>query len=797
MKKKHKFLTLLFAFFIILGLFYCKTYAVEKLPSITSATIEKSVLQVGEEQAVKVKTDYTGNVQYLVYLYDYNTKKWTDLTGGYLPAVSGTSEQRISLGKNFSVGNYRITVRAKRAGQVGKYNNVSYFEPYDSYAYGDFTVKKGEVLPNITSTVMEKQELEQGQEQAVKVKTDYTGNVQYLVYLYDYNTKKWTDLTGGYLPAVSGTSEQRISLGKNFSVGNYRITVRAKRAGQVGKYNNVSYFESYDSYAYGDFTVKKGEVLPNITSTVMEKQELEQGQEQAVKVKTDYTGNVQYLVYLYDYNTKKWTDLTGEYLPAVSGTSEQRISLGKNFSVGNYRITVRAKRAGKVGKYNNVSYFQDYDSYAYGDFTVKKAEILPNIASATLDKSVLAVGEEQAVKVKTDYTGNVQYIVYLYDYNTKKWTDLTGGYLPVVSGTSEQRISLGKNFSVGNYRITVRAKRAGQVGKYNNVSYFQDYDSYAYGDFKVSALPSITSAVMEKAILEVGEGQAVKVKTDYTGNVQYLAYLYDYSTGKWTDLTEGYLPAVSGTSEQRINLGKNFSVGNYRITVRVKRAGQVGKYNNVSYFQDYDGYAYADFKVVTHRSGLEGKVIVIDPGHNHGGDYGAVGNGLSETELNMQTALKLKSELEKKGAKVILTRDPNHKEYLSVKESLVRRVEIANSSKADLFISIHHDSSEYSSAYGTSAYYSISRGNSSVSSYAIQKSKELAEKASSKIASLGTKNRGAHDRDLYVTKYTNMPSVLVEVGFISNSAEAKKISDYYYQLSVAKKLTEAVEEIFK
>ncbi|WP_102400026.1 SpoIID/LytB domain-containing protein [Haloimpatiens massiliensis] len=141
MRKVKKNIALFLVSFMFLNVFYYKVSALEQLPKITSTVVEKVELTHGEEQAVKVKTDYTGNVQYLVYLYDYNTKKWTDLTGGYLPAVSGTSEQRISLGKNFSVGNYRITVRAKRAGQVGKYNNVSYFEPYDSYAYGDFKVE--------------------------------------------------------------------------------------------------------------------------------------------------------------------------------------------------------------------------------------------------------------------------------------------------------------------------------------------------------------------------------------------------------------------------------------------------------------------------------------------------------------------------------------------------------------------------------------------------------------------------------------------------------------------------------
>lgn len=103
---------------------------------------------------------------------------------------------------------------------------------------------------------------------------------------------------------------------------------------------------------------------------------------------------------------------------------------------------------------------------------------------------------------------------------------------------------------------------------------------------------------------------------------------------------------------------------------------------------------------------LGGMVIVLDAGHNYGGNAGAFGNGYSETELNMQVVQKLKVQLEAQGARVILTRNPGEKRYDDSSIELPRRAVLANNSQADLFISIHHDSSTNKYASGSSAFYS-------------------------------------------------------------------------------------------
>ena len=163
--------------------------------------------------------------------------------------------------------------------------------------------------------------------------------------------------------------------------------------------------------------------------------------------------------------------------------------------------------------------------------------------------------------------------------------------------------------------------------------------------------------------------------------------------------------------------------------------------NNKEYYFHSDG-AMARFEFIVDRyygkDGIfkdiangEKLTIVLDPGHNYGGDDGAYSqhNGIQyiERDLNMQVALKLREQLEVEGYNVILTRNPEDKTYETTKESLKKRVDYANSNDTDLFISIHHDSSTSSSASGFTAFYSSIKGNSTgKDSKVTNKSKEIA-----------------------------------------------------------------------
>jgi N-acetylmuramoyl-L-alanine amidase len=196
-----------------------------------------------------------------------------------------------------------------------------------------------------------------------------------------------------------------------------------------------------------------------------------------------------------------------------------------------------------------------------------------------------------------------------------------------------------------------------------------------------------------------------------------------------------------------------------------------------------------------------GKVVVIDPGHNFGGDDGAYSthNGItySERDLNMQVSDKLKAKLEAQGYTVIMTRDSGDREKIGVTESLTNRVNIANEAGADLFISLHHNAAEAESANGVEVYYSSKPQDTNFgggySDTRLSESRSIASSiASSLTSATGAINRGARDGNLFVLRNTTMPAVLVELGFITNANEAAKCSNSSYQDKEASRIADAI-----
>lgn len=192
------------------------------------------------------------------------------------------------------------------------------------------------------------------------------------------------------------------------------------------------------------------------------------------------------------------------------------------------------------------------------------------------------------------------------------------------------------------------------------------------------------------------------------------------------------------------------------------------------------------------------RTIVIDPGHNFGGDDGAYathyGTTYIERDINMQIAMKLKNTLESKGFNIVLTRNPNERETIDMRKSLEKRVNIANSSDAELFISIHQNASTYAEAKGVEVYYSSAKpNNGNANSNKIDISRQLAENISRSLSSyIGSNNRGAKDDDFYVVKNTIMASVLIECGFITNYEEVKKLVDLGNQQKMAEVIADEV-----
>ena len=213
---------------------------------------------------------------------------------------------------------------------------------------------------------------------------------------------------------------------------------------------------------------------------------------------------------------------------------------------------------------------------------------------------------------------------------------------------------------------------------------------------------------------------------------------------------------------------------------------------------------YGNVQIVTRKIKKSNKVVYIDAGHDYGGDRGAVRviNGVTydETTLNIEVAEYLRTELINRGYEVIMARRMGERPTSSnYRESLWNRINAANNANADFYISIHQNTSTTTSANGVEAYYSSVKPDSlNDITYKLNTSKAVAASISSGIASaLSMTNRGAKDEEFMVVKYTNMPAVLVECGFISNENEAKKISDSSNQKKIASVIADSIHNALK
>lgn len=194
-------------------------------------------------------------------------------------------------------------------------------------------------------------------------------------------------------------------------------------------------------------------------------------------------------------------------------------------------------------------------------------------------------------------------------------------------------------------------------------------------------------------------------------------------------------------------------------------------------------------------SGLKDKVIVIDPGHG-GADPGAQNSGLKEKDLNLDISLRLGKVLESKGCSVILTREVDKDFFLpgfvkgrmAKRAELNNRIQIAAENNADLFISIHANSFPQRNSYGMETYYHLESSAG----------KALAEIIHAQLTQVQPDNkRKAKAGDYYIINQAEMPSVIVEVGFISNPRERKLLQSEDYRNSVADAIGSGVEHYFQ
>ena len=215
--------------------------------------------------------------------------------------------------------------------------------------------------------------------------------------------------------------------------------------------------------------------------------------------------------------------------------------------------------------------------------------------------------------------------------------------------------------------------------------------------------------------------------------------------------------------------------------------------------------------------GLSVKTIVIDPGHG-GKDPGAVSQARQEKQIVLSLSKTLHDILVKKGYNVRLTRETD------VFLPLRKRTQFATNQKADLFISIHTNASTARSAAGIETYYLALASDESARITAMREnagaeynmkeldalvgrilkesksteSRRLAELIQAQLTSgKQVKNRGVKHAPFVVLIGTKVPAVLVEVGFISNPQEGKKLTTKAYQRQLATSIAKGIEQYIK
>jgi N-acetylmuramoyl-L-alanine amidase len=215
------------------------------------------------------------------------------------------------------------------------------------------------------------------------------------------------------------------------------------------------------------------------------------------------------------------------------------------------------------------------------------------------------------------------------------------------------------------------------------------------------------------------------------------------------------------------------------------------------------------------------KVIVLDPGHG-GKDPGAQGQGYDEKTLTLAAALALKDRLERTGRyQVVMTRASD--EFISLED----RVQIARSAGADLFLSLHADSGPDRATHGATVYTLSEKGETRVGYVLSRHEWFLMPTTNNNDQAVGqilldltqrsTRNRSAifaqdliervgdaaplvprsqRDANYFVLLAPDVPAALLEMGFITNAADASRLNNERERAALADRIAQAIDAYF-
>lgn len=187
-------------------------------------------------------------------------------------------------------------------------------------------------------------------------------------------------------------------------------------------------------------------------------------------------------------------------------------------------------------------------------------------------------------------------------------------------------------------------------------------------------------------------------------------------------------------------------------------------------------------------------MVVIDSGHG-GSDPGKVGiNDVLEKDINLKIAKQVEKELEKKGYQVIMTRE---KDQMLAGESsgnakiqdMKARVDLINEKAPGIAVSIHQNSYHEEGIHGAQVFYYSHSAEG-------QTAAKMMQQALLGVDNDNTRQEKANDT-YYLLRRTQVPTIIVECGFLSNKREAALLSDNDYQKKIAEAIAEGIDGYLK
>jgi uncharacterized protein YjdB len=313
--------------------------------------------------------------------------------------------------------------------------------------------------------------------------------------------------------------------------------------------------------------------------------------------------------------------------------------------------------------------------------------------------------------------------------------------------------------------------------------------------------------------------EAIKIdlaNTAFSGDIVYSTHIQ--GTGWVTNSSNGDISGTVGKSKRM-------------EAIKISLTGDMAKYFDVYYRVHAQSYGWLGWAKNGMKAGTEGlskrleaiqiklvpkgsgssvsatkafkkaKSVFLDPGHG-GSDPGAMAGGYTEAGLNLAVAKKVEKLLKDRGYIVYMSRTSDT--YLS----LLDRSKKANELNPDIFVSIHHNStgSGSTTASGIESYYykynpaypSVINSDKHNDPNRVMKSTLLADLIQNEmISATDATNRGIDGETLAVLRETAVPATLLELGFINNTAERKKLVTSSYQNKLAKAITDGIEEYFE